>query len=167
MITSSSAASNGAIAELAGSNEQDKIFYDLTYIETGLETKLLPKIISGEKRVILLTGNPGGGKTSFLYTVKDRLLDKGGKLETAKNEFGNEPEWSILYEGRRYHAVLDASQSDGPRTANQVVMSALESSFKDNGVAIIAINDGRLKQFAARYEEEFPDFARAVDSYFA
>ena len=167
LITSSSAASNGAIAELAGSNEQDKIFYDLTYIETGLETKLLPKIISGEKRVILLTGNPGGGKTSFLYTVKDRLLDKGGKLETAKNEFGNEPEWSILYEGRRYHAVLDASQSDGPRTANQVVMSALESSFKDNGVAIIAINDGRLKQFAARYEEEFPDFARAVDSYFA
>ncbi len=167
LITSSSAASSGAIAELAAFNEQDKIFYDLTYIETGLETKLLPKIISGEKRVILLTGNPGGGKTSFLYTVKDRLLEKGGKLETEKNEYGNEPEWSILYEGRKYHAVLDASQSDGPRTANQVVESALESAFANNGVALIAINDGRLKQFASRYEEEFPDFARAVDSYFA
>ena len=167
LITSSSAASSGAIAELAAFNEQDKLFYDLTYIETGLETKLLPKIISGEKRVILLTGNPGGGKTSFLYTVKDRLLDRGGKLETEKNEYGNEPEWSILYEGRKYHAVLDASQSDGPRSANQVVESALKSAFENNGVALIAINDGRLKQFASRYEEEFPDFARAVDSYFA
>jgi serine/threonine protein kinase len=167
LITSSSAASSGAIAELAAFSEEDKLFYDLTYIETGLETKLLPRIVSGEKRVILLTGNPGGGKTSFLYTVKDRLLNKGGKLETEKNEYGNEPEWSILYEGRKFHAVLDASQSDGPRSANQVVESALKSAFEKNGVALIAINDGRLKQFASRYEEEFPDFARAVDAYFA
>ena len=167
LITSSSAASSGAIAELAGSNEQDKIFYDLTYIETGLETKLLPQIMSGGKRVILLTGNPGGGKTSFLYTVRDRLLKKGGELVTPKNEYGNEPEWSVLYEGRRYHAVLDASQSDGPRTANQVVVGALESAFKNNGVALIAINDGRLKQFANLYEDEYPNFTKAVDSYFS
>ena len=167
LITSSSAASSGAIAELAGFNEQDKIFYDLTYIETGLETKLLPQIMSGGKRVILLTGNPGGGKTSFLYTVRDRLVDQGGELDTPKNQYGNEPEWSVLYEGRRYHAVLDASASDGPRTANQVVVGALESAFKNNGVALIAINDGRLKQFASLYEDEYPDFAKAVDSYFS
>jgi len=167
LITSSSAASSGAIAELATFNEQDKNFYDLTYIETGLETKLLPKIISGKKRVILLTGNPGGGKTSFLYTVKDKLLNEGGKLETEANQFGNEPEWSILYDGRKYHAVLDASQSDGPRSANQVVESALRMAVENGGVALIAINDGRLKQFASRYEDEFPDFARAVDSYFS
>lgn len=167
LITSSSAASTGAIAELAGFNEQDKIFYDLTYLETGLETKLLPQIISGDKKVILLTGNPGGGKTSFLYTVRDTLLNMGGALDTADNEYGNEPEWSVVYEGRRYHAVLDASQSDGPRTANQVVLGALESAFKSNGVALIAINDGRLKQFASLYEEEYPDFTEAVDLYFS
>ena len=167
LVTSSSAASSGAIAELAAFNEQDKIFYDLTYIETGLETKLLPQIMSGDKRVFLLTGNPGGGKTSFLYTVRDRLLKKGGELVTPMNEYGNEPEWSVLYEGRRYHAVLDASQSDGPRTANQVVVGALESALKNNGVALVAINDGRLKQFASLYEDEYPDFTKAVDSYFS
>lgn len=167
LITSSSAASSGAIAEIAGRNEQDKIFYDLTYLETGLETKLLPQIISGEKRVVLLTGNPGGGKTSFLYTVRDKLIEEGGKLDTLENAHGNEPEWSVMYEGRRYHAVLDASASDGPRTANQVVIGALDSALKNNGVALIAINDGRLKQFANLYEDEYPDFAEAVDSYFA
>jgi serine/threonine protein kinase len=166
LVTSSSIASNGAIAELAGFDEEDKIFYDLTYIETGLETKLLPEILSGKKKVILLTGNPGGGKTSFLYTVRERMIANGGELITANNLHGNEPEWTVLYEGRKFHAVLDASQSDGPRSANQVVISALDSAFENDGVALIAINDGRLKQFASRYEEEYPEFSNAVESYF-
>jgi hypothetical protein len=166
LITSSSIASIGAIAEHARFDEQDKHFHDLTYLETGLETKLLPEILSGKKKVILLTGNPGGGKTSFLYTVMERLLANGGELVTVANSHGNEPEWSVLYEGRKYHAVLDASQSDGPRSANQVVISALDSAFENDGVALIAINDGRLKQFASLYEDEYPEFTSAVESYF-
>ena len=166
LITSSKNASKGAYAELAGFDEQDKQFYNLTYIETGLETKLLPEILSGNKRVILLTGNPGGGKTSFLYTVRDRLIASGGQVEDLSNPLGNEPEWSILHAGRMFHAVLDASQSDGARSANQVVISALDSAFKSEGVALIAINDGRLKQFARLYEDEYPELANAVESYF-
>lgn len=50
---------------LAGFDVEDKIFYDLTYIETGLETKLLPEILSGKKKVILLTGNPGEVRLHF------------------------------------------------------------------------------------------------------
>ena len=166
LITSSQIASSGAIAELAELDIQDKLFYDLTYLQTGLESKLLPEILAGKKKVVLLTGNPGGGKTSFLYTVRDKLVADGGELIQVRDSNEGEPEWVINYKGKKFHAILDASQSDGSRTANTMVIGALESAIKEGGVALIAINDGRLKDFARMYEEEYPEFAKAVDAYF-
>ena len=50
----------------SGNRGLDDEFAIATYVPTLLDTELLPAILSGEKRLVLLTGNPGDGKTSFL-----------------------------------------------------------------------------------------------------
>src|SRR6185312_12019809 len=65
----------------------DSDFARQTYVPTRLDTELLPAIIAGEKRLVLLTGNPGDGKTSFLMKVGERLLADGAEV-IEENEAG-------------------------------------------------------------------------------
>jgi serine/threonine protein kinase len=166
LITSSKDASSGAILELLLREPEYKDFYDKTFLKTSLEKELLPEIIAGKRKVLLLTGNPGGGKTSFLHAIYEELITRGGKLVSASKVEEGSPEWVITFEGRTFHAILDASQSNGVVTANEMVKTALNGALNGDSIALIAINDGRLKQVMRSYEDEFEDLASEVERYF-
>ena len=167
LITSSKDASSGAILELLLKDPSYKSFYEKTFLETSLERDLLPEIIAGKRKVLLLTGNPGGGKTSFLHAVHEELLKQGGKLLNENAQGESSPEWIITLGDKTFHAILDASQSNGETSANQMVKKALDGAIKGKSIALIAINDGRLKQVMRLYEDEFEILAQEVENYFA
>lgn len=166
LITSSKDASSGAILELLLREPAYMNFYDKTFLQTSLERDLLPEIIAGKRKVLLLTGNPGGGKTSFLHAIYEELIANGGKLISDNTMEEGSPEWIITFEGRTFHAILDASQSHGEVSANEMVKTALDGALIGQKIALIAINDGRLKQVMRSYEDEFEDLAAEVERYF-
>ena len=49
-----------------------------TYVPTKLDKVLLPRIVRGDYRLVLLSGNPGDGKTSFLSVSKTRFWNAAG-----------------------------------------------------------------------------------------
>ncbi len=157
-------ASDLAIAERAEGIEDLAKFMSETYIETKLDTNLLPDILNGKSNVYLLTGNPGGGKTSFINRVRDELTSD----PNCKELFRSSSEWHIESKGRHYVAVLDGSASSNDRTANQVVKDALTKAKKQNAIAIIAINDGRTREFFREVEDDvdFFEWSQLVNDYF-
>ena len=166
LITSSKDASSGAILELLLRDPEYRTFYDNTFLQTSLEKDLLPEIIAGKRQVLLLTGNPGGGKTSFLHAIYVELLNRGGRLLSANSMEEGAPEWIISFGGKTFHAILDASQSNGAISANEMVKAALDGALSGKTVALIAINDGRLKQIMRLYDGEFENLASEVERYF-
>lgn len=162
--TASDLASAAAIAELP---KPERDIHDSTYVSTLLETQLLPEILKSRARTLMLTGNPGGGKTAFLLEVKRKLLLDGGTSLIESSDDGDNPEWKIRYNGVVFHAVLDASQSIQERDADFVVAEAIRGVLNDGNVALIAINDGRLRQFTRNYGEDFPALSDRIDEYFS
>ncbi len=47
-----------------------------TYVETKLDADLLPQMLEGRYRLVILSGNPGDGKTAFLQQLRSRLHRK-------------------------------------------------------------------------------------------
>lgn len=129
----------------------DTTFASETYVPTRLDTDLLPQILRGEHRLVVLTGNPGDGKTAFLQRVRAALLEDGGNTER------DDPAgWSIRAGSHRFAAVNDASESDGNRSADDLMHQALAPLAGDGGrpggyTALVAANDGRLLDFFERF----------------
>lgn len=153
-----------AIAERADLIKEFANFTEQTYVQTKLDSKLLPEILSGDTKVFLLTGNPGGGKTSFINKLRDDLEQH----PTSKVIYKSQAEWQLESKGRKFVAVLDGSASSEDRTANQVVKDALLKAKHHSFTAIIAINDGRTREFFREVEEqpEFFEWAQIVNDYF-
>lgn len=138
-----------------GNRGLDDDFARQTYVPTRLDTELLPAIIRGEKRIVLLTGNPGDGKTSFLMKVGERLLGEGADI-VEENAAG----WRMRLHGHNYLAVFDASESHEGKSSDDLVFGALDPAPGEDPkrrTVLLAINDGRLLQFfrdhKARYEQ--------------
>jgi serine/threonine protein kinase len=143
----------GSAAGNAGNRGLDDDFAKATYVPTKLDTELLPRVLAGDLDVVLLSGNPGDGKTSVLVKLGDELRERGA---TVLHE--DEAGWRLELDGRQYISVFDASESHGDLTSDELVGGALEPvAAGQNATALIAINDGRLLQFFAdnahRYEE--------------
>jgi serine/threonine protein kinase len=166
LYTASKNAAPGAYVELALLNESTKKFYQDTYIDTSLELELLPSILRHERKVVLFTGNPGGGKTSFLNSIQEALLADGGEYIGETSSLESLPVWIIKHKGIDFHAILDASQSHQDKSANDLVKTALNDVRDKNSIALIAINDGRLKQFFIDFSDEYPSLEAEVNRYF-
>ena len=120
-----------------------------TYVPTRLDSELLPRIIRGAFSVVLLSGNPGDGKTAFLEKVGDAIADLDAE------QISCDPNgWKYNLKGRVFAANYDASESSKGKRADQLLDEIL-SPFKGdnppattlNYTALIAINDGKLRQF--------------------
>jgi serine/threonine protein kinase len=136
-------------------------YFDATYIDTKLDEKLFPEILSGAIRQIFLSGNPGDGKTTFIQNVRARLEALGAKFES-----DDSTEWVALYGNRTYRALLDGSESSGNLSSNARILGAVGSSLADSTTtSIIAINDGRLSQFIHDNDGDFEDLERAHTKY--
>jgi serine/threonine protein kinase len=166
LYTASKNAAPGAYVELALLTDETKKFYQETYIPTRLELELLPSILRHDRKVVLFTGNPGGGKTSFLNSVQDALLADGGEQVSGIATDETQPTWTIRHNGHDFRAILDASQSHLEQSANDLVKIALDEAHNGNTTALIAINDGRLKQFFLDFEDEYPILQEEVKRHF-
>jgi serine/threonine protein kinase len=131
----------------AGTKGLDDEFALATYVPTALDTDLLPHILDGKFRVLLLTGNPGDGKTSYLVKVREELINIGGQLISDTSDKSG---WKIQVAGRTFHAVYDASESKDELSSDSKLDLAIQPTIgekKDLYTALIAINDGRLIQY--------------------
>jgi serine/threonine protein kinase len=141
----------------SGNRGLDDEFALETYVPTRLDNRLLPDILEGRLDVVLLTGNPGDGKTSFLVSVRQALIGQGGQL-VSDDESG----WTIRSGERSFSAVYDASESHNGMSSDELVHSSLRPTSDGNHTALLAVNDGRLLQFFTDYRHEYPDLAREV-----
>ncbi|MGH8542621.1 MAG: protein kinase domain-containing protein [Gammaproteobacteria bacterium] len=129
----------------------DSDFASQTYVLTRLDTELLPRLIAGEFRLLILTGNPGDGKTSFLQRLGRALTAEGAHLE---NE--DDAGWHLRFGDHLVAALYDASESHGEKGSDVLlneILAPLEGSspLAARYTAIIAANDGRLIDFFERY----------------
>jgi hypothetical protein len=146
----------------AGNRGLDDEFSKLTYVPTRLDTDLVPQVLDGRLDVVLLSGNPGDGKTSLLVRLADELVRRGATVDH-RDEAG----WQIRLRDRTFYAVYDASESHGDLSSDDLVRQALmPAAYQHNGpaTALIAINDGRLLQFFTDHEGDFEDLKLAIDA---
>jgi hypothetical protein len=122
-------------------------FGEQTYVETRLDTELGPKILSGDVKLVILTGNAGDGKTAFIQRVEAKAQSLG-----ATNLVGTRYGSSLVLKGRRYQTIYDGSEDEQGKTNRQ----RLEEFFDDftgpqppnaDVTKVIAINEGHLRSF--------------------
>lgn len=133
----------------------DSDFARRTYVHTRLDTELLPRLLEGQYQLVILSGNPGDGKTAFLQRARDELIARGGRPE-AESPAG----WRFRLGDRTYAAIYDASESHHGRSANTLLNEILNPLAGPEPIdtpytAAIAVNDGRLYDFFERYGESW------------
>lgn len=141
----------------AGNRGMDDDFARQTYAETLLDTALLPAVVGGELDVIVLSGNPGDGKTSFLVQV-GVALDGAGATTRRADPAG----WTKELGGRTFSAVYDASESHGDLSSDDLIHAVLAPSDGPH-TALLAANDGRIAQFLGDFGDRYPELAVEVE----
>jgi serine/threonine protein kinase len=141
----------------AGNRGMDDAFALDTYRPTVLDSRLIPDIRDGRLDVVVLSGNPGDGKTSFLVQV-GRELDRAGAVDLHTDPAG----WRKRLDGRTFVAVYDASESHGTLTSDGLLRQALDPAPDDDPArrtVLIAANDGRIAQFFGEHAARYPALA--------
>lgn len=143
----------------SGNRGLETPFAMATYVDTLLDTELTPKIVSGELELVILTGNPGDGKTSYLKKLHSYLADAGALL--VKEGAGG---WICETPNRTFAAVYDASEARDGKSSDELIIEALTPVREGTAhTALLAINDGRLRQFFVRdYSDLFENYRKAV-----
>lgn len=139
------------------------------YVDTALDRALLPAVLQGEFRLVLISGNAGDGKTAFLQRLEKEVEARGG---VANRGLANGSELSL--EGNRYLINYDGSQDEGYKDNNQVLLDFLApfkgndpESWRPQETRLIAINEGRLVDFLAAHERDFLALAALVRRAFS
>lgn len=131
----------------AGTRARQQVhpFDDYTYTDTFLDKKLIPAVMDGSFRLVIITGNAGDGKTAFIHKVE--------KQARSFNAFAHSNGGEFFINGTRFISNYDGSQ-DQENLANNEVLSDFFSPFehlddysKAKEGRIIAINEGRLVEF--------------------
>lgn len=144
----------------------DTDFVRDTYVQTALDTTLMPAIFEQKPKVVFLSGNPGDGKTAFLEQMQQALRQRHATCIKAIKD--NPSGWEWEFEGHIYRSCYDASESDKGLSADQQLSEKLQE-LEGSSVptipltVLIAINDGRLKDFFVREKQRFSWLARQLD----
>ncbi|QJY49851.1 protein kinase domain-containing protein [Pseudonocardia broussonetiae] len=144
----------------AGNRGLDDLFAQETYVPTVLDSGLLPAILRRDLDVVVLSGNPGDGKTSFLVQVGD-ALDRAGATGT-----GDAAGWRKTVDGHTFVAVYDASESHGDLSSDALIRAALDPAAGEHPsrrTVLLAANDGRIVDFFTDHEELYPAVAEQME----
>ncbi|MCW2312068.1 methylation-associated defense system protein kinase MAD6 [Rhodoferax antarcticus] len=140
----------------AGTRGMDALGFS-AYVDTALDRALLPAVLQGEFRLVLISGNAGDGKTAFLQRLEKEVEARGG---SANRGLANGSELGL--DGKRYLINYDGSQDEGSKDNNQVLLDFLApfkgsnaNAWKPKETRLIAINEGRLVDFLASHEQDF------------
>jgi serine/threonine protein kinase len=128
----------------------DSDFARQTYVPTELDVRLLPEILSGRFHLVLLSGNPGDGKTAFLEQLGEELSRRGAAAERQDGSG-----WTMRLGDRRFAALYDASESHQGRSADDMLselLGPLGGNLEplQSYTALVAVNDGRLLDYFER-----------------
>lgn len=136
----------------------------LTYSETKLDNELIPAILDGNFRLVIITGNAGDGKTAFIKNIEDKA--SGAKSLTHQN--GAE----FMIKGIPFLSNYDGSQDQANRANDEVLNEffkpfANKNSFSNiDAGRVIAINEGRLVDFL-QSSNDFSALADIISNYFS
>jgi len=124
-----------------------------TYIPTRLDTSLKEDVLKGKKKLVVLTGNAGDGKTAFIQLIEAQATNKGGKFSS--NTYNG---CKFKYNDFEFETLYDGSQDFEGKTNDQLLkefFKPFEGSTepKANIVKIIAINEGKLRDFLLSKKE--------------
>ena len=134
-----------------------------TYVPTFLDDQLVSALLTGQFRLVIISGNAGDGKTAFIQQFEALAREKG-----AQGQYGaNGAIFQI--KGHTFQSNYDGSQDEGNEHNDSVLMRFFDL-FQGNDSArwptgqtrIIAINAGRLLDFFLEHEATFPLLARHV-----
>ena len=139
--------------------------YDpVTYVDTKLDRELIPRIMSPETRLVVLTGNAGDGKTAFIQRVEAMAEENGAKF-LSQTDNG----CTFEIEGKAYQTLYDGSQ-DFEGTSNDQILKEFFSDFEGKAepegdfTKVIAINEGKLRDFVL-FKREYSWFGKQVHHY--
>jgi serine/threonine protein kinase len=137
----------------------------LTYTETKLDTNLVPAILDGQFKLVIITGNAGDGKTAFLK----RIEDNGVVRNLSRFPHKNGARFQI--NGVYYESNYDGSQDENDKQNNEVLESFfspfinLDNYNKAAEGRLIAINEGRLIEFLST-SIHFGSMVKHIEEYF-
>lgn len=137
-----------------------------TYVATLLDSRLLPDVVAGKFKLVLITGNAGDGKTAFLQQLEARA---GEEAQLVSSE--------ALLNGRRFTTMhrtfltnYDGSQDEDKRGNDEVLreffapfQGADPAAWPDIETRLIAINEGRLVDFLQTERAQFPALLQLVE----
>ena len=129
-------------------------FSAATYVQTKLDTVLLPSIVLGQLSLVLLTGNPGDGKTTFLQNSVLPSLERMKGFELISRDRAG---WTAKVDEHLYAAMYDASESHEGIDCDQRLVEALAQGDFNSGkfTLLVAVNDGRLDEFFTDYSDRY------------
>ncbi|WP_158829012.1 methylation-associated defense system protein kinase MAD6 [Mucilaginibacter lacusdianchii] len=118
-----------------------------TYIHSKLDKKLLPDILDGKYKLVIITGNAGDGKTAFIKRIEQHETIRGFTKHPHKNGA------MFTIDGVPFESNYDGSQDEDERANNEVLeqffapFEELERYSDARQGRIIAVNEGRLVEF--------------------
>lgn len=126
-----------------------------TYIQTRLDTSLKEDVLKGKKKLVVLTGNAGDGKTAFIQLIEAEASNKGGQFSTTTDN-GR----TFKYNGFEFETLYDGSQDFNGKSNDQLLKEFFKpfegnSEPQANIVKIIAINEGKLRDFLLNKREYY------------
>jgi len=137
----------------------------LVYIETALDRNLRPAVINGEFNLVIITGNAGDGKTAFLQQLEEQARRQNAPIN---NESPEGVQFSL--NGHRFLINYDGSQDQGNVVNDKVLeqffnpFSGIDSTrWGKNDIRLIAINEGRLRDFLITNKKKFLTLSDIVD----
>lgn len=118
-----------------------------TYVQTKLDTDLLPDILAKKYRVIILTGNAGDGKTAFIQKVEDAAKAQGAIL-TATDSLGH----TFTLQGRGFRTLYDGSVDSSGKSNHDILVEFFRDFAGDQApdadiCLLLAMNEGKLRDF--------------------
>lgn len=134
-----------------------------TYVATALDENLIPDVLDGAYRLVIITGNAGDGKTAFLEHLMTKAAGRGGQ-RGAPRANGDD---ITLPGGHLLRTNNDGSQDEGDR-ANDEVLGEFFAPFANGTTAghdetrLIAINEGRLVDFLTEHGNQFTALMETV-----
>ena len=140
-------------------------FDKITYSPSKLDRKLIPDILDGRFKLLIITGNAGDGKTAFIRKIEEDNSIKD--IEQFKNKNGAR----FKINGTWYESNYDGSQDEDDK-ANDDVLETFFKPFENNNNynnaeegRIIAINEGRLVEFLST-SSKYNQLTETIEEFF-
>jgi len=161
-LTSCFSQSRFTNAGTRGKDRQDSHGMDL-WVETDLEKRLLPAILRGDFQLVIISGNAGDGKTTFLQRLEEIIPEEGGNLE-----YRHQNGARFHLRGKTFVSNYDGSQDEGDKDNNLVLehffapFRGNRNQWKTSVTHLIAINEGRLIDFLEVNRSHFGELDQLV-----